>query len=288
MNDLKKLSDKILLEQCERFGREALLWRNKFRALLPEIDRRRLYFKKGYKDIFEFGMRLAGLSELQVSESLNIALRLEDKPALRGLLERGEVSVNKIIRVMPIVTIENEEELAEKVQLMSLSALKVFVRDVKLEDQVDPKSKSNIKIIQNEEVNEFGLNNEVIQRLEELRGKGIDVNEALTEFLNEREQKIQETKDKVVESLPAKSSRYIPARVINIIKQEHGKKCSKTGCNKPSREIHHARRYSLDQSHDPNFMAPLCREHHQIAHMIDVRVQECRGVHMRHQSTMSD
>jgi hypothetical protein len=164
VSSVAKLSDKVLLEQCVKFGREALLWRNKFRSLLPEVERRKLYLKKGWPSIYVFGKILAGLSEEQVSESLNIAGRLEDKPVLRGLLESGEVSVNKIVRVMSIATCENEGELAEQVQLLSLSAVKTLVRDVKLESLskrdsfwslVDPNSERKIKIVQ--ELNEKQL-----------------------------------------------------------------------------------------------------------------------------------
>lgn len=265
-----RLSDKVLLEQCIKFGREALLWRNKFRALLPEVERRRLYLLKGFKNIYEFGERLAGLSMAQVAESLNIAQRLEDKPVLKSLLESGEVSVNKIVRVMSIATVENEGELAEKVQLLSLSALKTYVQDLKLEVMVDQTS------VEVPHANEYGLNEEVIQRLKELKKKGIDVNEALLEFLNQRDQKIVRTKDQIAEELPESSSRYIPARVKNILNQEHGSKCAIKGCNKPSREVHHAARFSFSKSHNPNLMAPLCREHHQIAHAIDIKVAEIR------------
>ncbi len=272
MNDLKNLSNKVLLEQCVKFGREALLWRNKFRALLPEVERRKLYRKKGCLSVYEFGERLAGLSMAQVAESLNVASRLEDKPVLKGLLERGEVSVNKIVRVMSIATAENESELAEKVQLFSLSALKTYIQDLKLDSMVGQKPESKTLSLQDE----YGFDEKVQKRLKELKEKGIDVNEALLEFLHQREEKIAQAKDQIAEELPESSSRYIPARVKNILKKEYGQKCAKNGCYKPSADVHHTSRFGLNPSHDPNFMAPLCKEHHQIAHSIDVKYQEMR------------
>ncbi len=276
--DVRNLSDKVLLEQCERFGREALVLRNKFRALLPEVERRKLWKKKGYGSVFEFGKRLAGLSDAQVSESLNIAVRLEDKPMLRGLLESGEVSVNKLRRVMPIMTCENEGELAEKVQVLSSRALEVFAREVPreasaLDHRHVPKSECNSLFAQE---HELGFNEEVEQRLKELKAKGIDINEALMEFLDKREEKIIQAKVEVTESLPEESSRYIPVRVRKIIEQEYGTKCAKTGCTRPSQELHHTARFALTKSHDPNLLAPLCGEHHQIAHAIDIKVQEMK------------
>ena len=286
MNNVKSLSDNVLLEQCERLGRAALMWRNRFRALLPEVERRKLYLKKGYRDVFEFGKRLAGLSNAQVAESLNIAVRLEDKPVLRGLLESGEVSVNKITKIMSIATKENESELAENVQIMSTRTLETFSRDIrsKAEYGLHVKASAEIplgrdqecKIQFTQEANAFGFNEEVVQRLKELKQKNIDINEALMEFLDQREEGVVRAKEEVATSLPEKSTRYIPARVRKILTQEYGTKCAKTGCARPSQELHHRRRWALDQSHDPNLMAPLCKEHHQIAHAIDIRVQEIR------------
>ncbi len=275
--DVRSLSDRVLLEQCERFGREALVWRNKFRALIPEVERRKLWMKKGYRDVFEFGKRLAGLSDAQVAESLNIAGRLEDKPMLRGLLESGEVSVNKITKIMSIATVENEGELAEKVQIMSTRTLETFSRDVRNEAEYGLHVKeAECKTLFAQGANEFGFNEEVVERLKELNQKGIDVNQALMEFLDQREEQIRGQKEAVKESLPEESTRYIPARVRNIITQEYGTKCAKTGCTRPSQELHHTARYAFTKSHDPNLIAPLCKEHHQIAHAIDVRVQEMR------------
>ncbi len=277
MNDVRSLSDRVLLEQCERFGREALVWRNRFRALLPEVERRKLYLKKGWPSIYVFGKILAGLSEEQVSESLNIAGRLEDKPVLKRLLESGEVSVNKITKIMSIATVENESELAEKVQIMSTRTLETFSRDVRNEAEYGLHvKKAECKTLFAQEANAFGFNEEVVERLKELNQKGIDINEALTAFLDHREEELTRAKEEVATSLPEESTRYIPVRVRNIITQEYGTKCAKTGCTRPSQELHHRRRWALDPSHDPNLIAPLCKEHHQIAHSIDVKVQEMR------------
>ncbi len=39
-------------------------------------------------------------------------------------------------------------------------------------------------------------------------------------------------------------------------------------------EIHHTQRFSLASTHDPHYLAPLCKEHHQLAHAVDLKVQE--------------
>jgi hypothetical protein len=72
-------------------------------------------------------------------------------------------------------------------------------------------------------------------------------------------------------------SRYIPVRVRRVLQQEHGTKCSIPHCHRHATTIHHTRRFALSPGHNPNYLAPLCREHHQIAHSIDQHFQEARG-----------
>ena len=101
---VSSLSDKELYRKCQYYGTAARMWRQKFIGLLPEVNRRRLYEKKGFRDVFEFAFKLCGLSEKQVRLALNLRERVEDKPVLKGMLENGEVSINKLARVVFIAT----------------------------------------------------------------------------------------------------------------------------------------------------------------------------------------
>ncbi len=90
----EKYSDKQLYALCRKYGTQALLWRQKFIGLLPEVNRRRLYEKKGFGSIFEFGKRIAGLSEAQIRLALNLDKRFSDKPALKAAFVQGKISIN--------------------------------------------------------------------------------------------------------------------------------------------------------------------------------------------------
>jgi hypothetical protein len=115
------------------------------------------------------------------------------------------------------------------------------------------------------------LNESVKKRLEELQLKGLDVNALLTEFLDRREAELEEKK---VELAEAGGTRYVPVAVRKVLKEEHGTKCSIPGCSRAAQEIHHTRRFSITKSHDPHYLAPLCREHHQLAHYADLGYRE--------------
>lgn len=297
------MTDKNLYVLCKRYGAKALRARARFLGLLPEVYKRRLFEKKGYGSIFEFASKLAGVSHEQVRMVLGLEQRLSDKPVLHGLLVKGEVSVNKLARVVSIATVENQAELAGYVKSLSKSALETWVRDEKRrETQVASQevndtafagmrtavltNKNGLQMQENGGKSLPGLTcledvelleklpAELRERLRVMLRKGIDVGAILTELLDWYEQEIAEEKAEIVESAGVAGSRYIPVRIKKVLVREYGKKCSVAGCGKPSRVIHHTQRFALERRHDPRFLAPLCHEHHEIAHAIDARMVE--------------
>ena len=57
------MTDEKLYELARLYGRNALYWRRKFMGLLPEVEKRKLYERKGCGFIFEFAYKLAGFCE---------------------------------------------------------------------------------------------------------------------------------------------------------------------------------------------------------------------------------
>ncbi len=265
------MTDEQLYRKAKFYGKNALYWRQKFIGLLPEVERRRLYEKKGCDSVFEFAFKLAGLSEKQVRKVLNLERRFSDKPVLKALLERGEVSVNKLVRVVSIATPQNEGEWAQAVQVLPNRAIETLVRDEKQnglnKPQIEKKSAH---------VHALKLSDEVTEKLLELQEKGIDVNEVLLELLKKREEEIAEEKKTISEGLGAAKPGYVPQRLKKILRKEHGTKCSIRTCKKPAQQLHHTQTFALSQRHDPHYLAPLCKDHHTIAHAINLKVQEKR------------
>lgn len=277
------MTDEKLFQMCQQYGRNALLWRQKFIGLLPEVNKRRLYEKKGFESIFVFAKKLAGLSEEQVRNALNLSKKFEDKPALKSLLENGEVSINKLIRVSSVVTQENEEFWASQVQLLPKSALETLVKNErKTENQNDLQEPLLIdeelpgQLPNFQKILELNLNPQNLDELLELQEKGIDINELIAEMLVHRKAKIAQEKEDIAKTIQPAKSRYISVQIKNLLQKEYGDKCSIKGCNKSKKDIHHAQRYGLAKTHDPHYLAQLCEEHHQIAHSIDLQFHEVR------------
>ena len=257
-------SDAQVLSTAVRYGEEARNWKNKFLGLLPEVERRKLYLQKGFSSVFHFAFVVGGVSEEQVSRVLNVYRKFATTPVLQNLLTSGEVSVNKLAKIASIAEPENEEFLADQAQLVSTRALETLVRDAK-----------SVHVNKPEHI--LQLAEDVQGELVELQYKGIDINAELRLFLQQRKAQIEQEKEAIGESCQETDSRYVPQATKAILQKEYGTKCSMPGCTRPSEEIHHTQRFSFAKRHDPRYMAILCKEHHQIAHSKDVRVQEMRG-----------
>ena len=281
------MTDEQLYQKAKFYGQNALLWRQKFIGLLPEVQKRRLYEKKHFGSIFEFAFKLAGLSEQQVRTTLNLEKRFSDKPTLKALLENGEVSVNKLVRIQSIATPQNEVALAREVKVLPRNALETLVRDEngwskpKIEEkslhvQDYGQAQAYVQTPIHTHDGALQLNEEVTKKLLELQKKGLDVNKILLELLNRREQEIAEEKEAISADISTTSSRYVPVRVRRIVREEHGNKCSIPTCHKIAEQLHHTQTFALSNRHDPHYLAPLCKEHHLIAHSINLTVREKR------------
>jgi len=301
MKNYSSMSDKELYALAKRFGEEALAARRKFGGLLPEVARRRLYEKKGYSCLYEFAAKLAGMSRDQVDTVFRLERKFEDKPALHAALIEGKISANKLVRIASIATTENQEELFQATRTLSKQAIDVFVKDYKsaqtpelqnqnglLEPLNEPKFLPGQTMTQpnNDFVIINALSPEVKEKMKELMDNGININELLLQFFQQREQNITKEKEALSRQEKQKeqekamigypTSRHVPAKVELVIKAEYGTRCSEPGCNKPAAHIHHESLFSKYHSHDPMYLKPLCRGHHELRHAGQAKFDRCR------------
>jgi len=297
-------TDKKLLELCTEYGNKALLWRKKFIGLLPEVNKRQLYEKAGCSSIFEFAKKKAGLSEKQVRLALNLNERFEDKPVLKNMLATGEVSINKLARVVSLATAQNEAFWANQAKILPNRSLETLVRDEKMakaevnfgmanqQTQLQipceslhvqtsgakrtlcvPQSTQEQETLPNgNSTSSLKITPELESRLLKLQNDGHDISELITKLLDQRDKEIAERKQEQAtkpQTSPKPPTRYIPAAIRKTLKEEYGTKCAIPHCKNHSRTIHHTARFALAQNHNPYFLAPLCKEHHDIAHSMD-------------------
>jgi hypothetical protein len=154
-NSHEKLSDSELYKLAQEYGLRAKQWMRKFEGLLPEIYRRRLYKKRGCASIHEFAAKLAGMNHEKTDGILRLSKCLEDKPALREILEFGKASYSKIEKVAYVATPETEAAWAEKVLKIPQQALEICVQEarkinrseVTLKDNFQPEKNTDPQLI---------------------------------------------------------------------------------------------------------------------------------------------
>jgi hypothetical protein len=282
MKKLDQYSDKELYAICKKWGGEALEARRRFAGLLPEVYKRRLYEKKGFSCIYEFAARLAGMSRDQVDVVLRLEQRFSDKPVLREALIEGKVSANKLAWVVSMATVENQNDIVEKAEVLSKASLDIFVKEFKNENVLQK------PLIEHGSLpgQTLELADDVENELLELQEKGIDINEIIRTALSQRKAAIEQEKEflanevrtdaeeRAVIGMPGK--RHVPAKIRQLIIKEYGTKCAAPACRKQAAQIHHEAHWAASQRHDPATMKPLCKAHHEIAHADDPKIQRYR------------
>lgn len=124
--------EQVIFENFQRYGKNAKQWMNKCVLLLPKIEKRRIWEKKGFGSIYEFAAKLAGMSRNKVNEGLRILEKTKDLPEIRKIIEKkGIWAVKPVLRV---VTPENQEFWVQKAKIMKKSTLETYVKDI-LEDE---------------------------------------------------------------------------------------------------------------------------------------------------------
>ena len=130
----------------------------------------------------------------------------------------------------------------------------------------------------------FSLNRQIAakmrlfrQKLEKDRKELITWEEVMVEFLDHIEkkeepdiQRADRQKSKPEDESPA--SRHIPASAKRTVLRQYNGLCAFNDCAAPAQIFHHTRRFSLTkhlpkaETHDPNFIKPLCKPHERIVH----------------------
>lgn len=277
-------------QQFTRYGTNAKEWTNKCAMLLPEIERRKIWRKKGFKDIYEYAAKLAGMSRSTVDNASWALGKIEDRPALMKIAE--EKGINAIKPVVTISTVESDSFWAEKARNMSMHDLETYVRDVRngmgttepqsgatktVTNQPNFLDNPPNKYDENPQVSflraeklqpvkptvtiTMELKPETAQKLEKIKGGGT-WNEAMEKLLKIREQQLSQTKPQ-----PAKTtSRHIPAEIKDFVTERDCSRCAFPRCNRPYSQLHHTQGFARENIHDPDRIFCLCFSHHSLAH----------------------
>ena len=259
-------SEKILHEKFVEYGRSAREWTRKCALLLPEIERREIWKKRGFGSIYEYAAKLAGMSHAAVEAALWTLRKIEDKPILQRIVkEKGIESVRPIAN---LATTTTAAFWAEKVREMSKNTLAAYAKEFRKTQNLQNLScaGAEIPITKQTENISMELELEVAEQLTKLRGQG-EWNNLMKKFLEEHKERMEAKKPEAETAMRKAKSRYIPAKIKNYVIAKTAGTCAFPGCYKPYEILHHTERFALTHTHNPNTLVPLCKAHERIAHL---------------------
>jgi hypothetical protein len=248
-------NEEILHEKFSQYGKNAKEWMRKCALLLPEVDRHRIWEKKGFSCIYEYAAKLAGMNRNTVDDALRILRKIGDKPDLMKVAKKK--GLNAVRPVATIATRNDQKFWADKARKMAVNTLRTYVR----ESRNVPRNNSSKKPVNTSEIT-MSLDKTLLAKLEKLKGQRT-WNELIQQLVDEREETIEQEKPKTVKS----QSAYIPVKIDKYIVRKTNGQCAFPGCTKPHKIRHHADRRSIKREHNPARIILLCHEHHRLAHL---------------------
>jgi len=265
-NLMQKSLENSLHERFSFYGKNAKEWMRKCVLLLPEINRLRIWEKKGFKNIYEYARILAGMSTNAVNDALRILKKVEDKPELKWVINKK--GINAVRPIVSIATQETANFWAEKAMEMSKNTLEAYVKEFKKE-HTEAKVTESIFCPSPENGHSQNLFSElkmeldpkIVDQLNELKGQG-NWNELIQKLLQAYQAQVEAKKPIPQEN----AKRYVPAKIEKYVLAKTNNTCAFPGCTKEYKYIHHTERYKLTKTHDPDTLIPLCKPHERLAH----------------------
>ncbi|MEK7126488.1 MAG: HNH endonuclease signature motif containing protein [Patescibacteria group bacterium] len=260
-----------LHQKFVEYGRNAKEWMRKCVLLLPEIEKYKVWKKKGFSCIYEYTAKLAGMSRDSVDEALRVLKKISDKPILLKIVE--EKGLQRVRPIATIATVENQKFWAEKANSMSKNALETYVKDYR--SQFLPREAAqSVNQQENYEALTMNLKPETVSKLKKMHTGNWD--ELMQKFIKLYEKNLEQELEQEKPAPATDTSSHIPKKIQNyVLKRSHGK-CEFPNCTRDYKHLHHTNRYSSNKIHDPDQIVALCEAHHDLAHrgLIDNEDQE--------------
>ena len=311
--EIAKLTNKELFSLCVEWGSNARKWIKKFASLLPEVNRRDLFKERGFYSIYEFAARVGGMSNKAVDNVLRVSDKLQDKPLLHNLLsDQGWSKLRVVATIATPKNQQFWAEKVETMCKSSLETFVREVKQNNLFEDESNRGleEAHTKLFPGENLStisfKISVNTETGLRIfkhkfEKESGRPQDWDAVLKELLSlacrpcnriagrgaeklapdksvDNTNKPPDCAEKQALSKPMDSAnrppRHIPARVKRLIDRKYRGRCAYPGCKNAATSYHHTRRFSLTPSHDPDFIAPLCKAHERLAHHSLIKNEE--------------
>jgi hypothetical protein len=263
-----------IYDTFKQFGASRRDFTNKLLSLIPEIDRLKIWKKAGFNSIFDYCLKIAGLSVRLVKQSLSVNRKLAQIPELTALIETQGLS--KIDIISRIAKVETKDFWLDKVKNMTRDSLKMLVCEEKAYQMATGKpllgTSQTINTLKvHKMVNDFGLNKMKIELSDKAQQAFLKLKQDYPNLCNRdalemmlrsliKSKNNGRTFAKKKKIFQNKITRHIPS----YIKSKLPDKCSYCSCNKPATCVYRPYRFSEVPNHKA--LKPLCKEHHEFLH----------------------
>ena len=117
---------------------------------IQQVDAKKVYFKYGFKNLFEYGTRCLKLSEGTVYSFIRVAKKSVEIPEIKRAIEQGELTLSHAKTLTRVITEENQEEWLTKAKNMSVRQLEAEVAkknpDTEIREKLKTVSENRIKL----------------------------------------------------------------------------------------------------------------------------------------------
>jgi hypothetical protein len=99
-------------------------------SVLQEVDEAKVYLRMEYPSLFQYCVDALGLSESVASNFITVSRKAAEVPGLQAAIQAGTLSVSKARKIVPILTLANQEEWVDKARTFSTRKLEEEVAKV--------------------------------------------------------------------------------------------------------------------------------------------------------------
>ncbi len=253
--NLKKLSDKMLIEKVDLLVRQERELLTVVLHHLAEVNARRLFSSLGYKSLFEYASKRLGYSEDQAYRRIAAMKLLVELPEIEPKIESGDLNLTHLgMAQTHFGDASSEEKLKILEDLEGTSA-----REAK--EIVAPQKAKEIKI---------SVSPEVLEKLETLKGllahQNLNLNEVIDKLCDIGLKKLDPAQKLTRESSATSrvTSRYVAAKVRQQVWLKYKSQCAKCG-SKHALQIDHCKPYGVGGETKSENLRLLCRNCNQRA-----------------------
>jgi 5-methylcytosine-specific restriction endonuclease McrA len=285
MNFIQQLHERAL-EAAKRFKHAE----SDLIEIFQGLDETKGFIQFDCTSLFEYGIKVLGLSEGTTDALIRVARKSREVPELKEAVRTGKVTMSKAKKIASVITPENQESWLSKAQTLSKSALEKEVAGANPELAVPERA----RYVTDKRLElKLGVSEELMKKLERIKDLVSQKKrssatfesalEELAELYLERNDPLRKAQRAKLQVVPgpvnSQGRSTIPAMTLHALTMKDGSQCTHLrtdGTRCPSRrwlQIHHKKPVSEGGQNGLSNLTTLCFQHHRFVHARELQLQ---------------